>query len=461
MDRGVKMYGWSDLGRSLGATASSVTGRVRAMFTRNDSSWAGVYRGSRVNYRTAAGDPRDNSAFMAVVNWIARNAPDAPLTLSREFPDGHSDKIFPSELSPGRFLRLWENPNRYWSGPLMQMALYTDVYCGGNGYLIKLRGQDDRVRELWWTPSTLIAPWWRPGSNDYITAYRQVVDGQEIFWPVDDVIHVRLGIDPDNPRLGMSPARSLLREIFTDNEAAAFTAALLGNLAVPGVIIAPANTVGASIRGKANVIKDQFKQTFGGDSRGEPMVLTAPTEVKVLSFTPEQMQMRELRKIPEERISAVLGVAAIVAGLGAGLDRSTFSNFGEARRAAYTESIMTLHRLVASTLETQALSDFPDTQGTDESALEIAFDWTKAAAMAEAAGDIHKRSLDALRAGAIMRSQYLRETGRPWTDDDDVYAVANNMIFVPKTKAALPFEKLVAPDPVPTPRPAGPPARED
>lgn len=423
---------WGDVARATGAVFSSASQRVKNLFGAGRRYWSAIYTGSAVNYRTAAGDPMLNSAYVAVVNWIARNAPDAPISLSRVDENGSVDPIGPARTSPGRLLRLWERPNPSIPGPAQTTAVVVDLFTSGNGYIVKVRNDFGMIVQLWWMPECIMEPWWE--GDDFITAYKQTVDGSVFYWRPEDVYHFRLGVDPLNPRKGLSPARSLLREIFTDNEASAFTAALLQNLGVPGVIIAPANTTGASIRGKAGVIKAQFKETFGGDSRGEPMVLTAPTEVKVLSFNPQQMELRDLRKLPEERISAVLGVAAIVAGLGAGLDRSTFSNFGEARRAAYTESIIPLHRNMAATIELTIDDDFPDTGGSLETMLDVFFDWRQASAMQETTGDVHKRALDAATRGLIMRSQYLRETNRPVAQDgtDDVFVVANNIVFLPK-----------------------------
>jgi phage portal protein BeeE len=452
MDRGVKrrppltarsrdMFSgptFGDVSRASAALLTNAGAFTRSLFGRGQRYWQTMYARSRINYRTEAGDPMMNSAYVAVVSWIARNAPDAPLVIERVYgDDARRERIGPGPTSPGRLLRLWERPNDKIPGPVMMAALVCDLYSGGDGYLVKVRNDAGMIVQLWWMPASIMEPWWQ--GDDFITAYKQTVEGTVYYWRPEDVYHFRLGVDPANPRKGRSPAASLLREIFTDNEASAFTAALLRNLGVPGVIIAPANTTGASIRGKAGAIKEQFKDTFGGDARGEPMVLTAPTEVKVLSFNPQQMELRDL--LPEERISAVLGVAAIVAGLGAGLDRSTFSNFGEARRAAYTESITTLHRNIAATIELTIEEDWPDIGGSAETMLDVSFDWTRAAAMQEATGDVHKRSLEAASKGQITRAQYLRETGRPVdpTGLDDVYVIPNNFVTVP-----------VGPPPVPS-----------
>ena len=70
-------------------------------------------------------------------------------------------------------------------------------------------------------------------------------------------------------------------------------------------------------------MKAKIQASFTGDRRGEPLVLGRGVQVQQFGFSPGEMDLKELRRLPEERISGGLGIPAIVAGLGAGLDRST------------------------------------------------------------------------------------------------------------------------------------------
>lgn len=384
-----------------------------------------------IDYMNEIGDPTRNPIVVAVVGWIARNFPEAPLRISRLNPDGSSIRVPPAGAGPGYMLRLLERPNPYYSGVLQWIATIIDLFTRGDAYWVKVRngpGRTARVVELWWVPWWMIRPYWAPDSRRFIDYYIYTVDGVEYRIETWNVVHFRDGIDPMNQRRGLSKLASLFREIFTDDEAANFTAVLLKNFAVPGVILAPSNTGGAMGKADPEAVKKKYMETFGGDERGKVMALSAPTDVKVLSWSPEQMNLRELRRIPEERITAVLGVSAIVAGLGAGLDRSTFTNFGEARRAAYQESIIPLQRLISADLEVQLLVDFAD---IDAEPLDIDFDTSKASALQDALDAVWKRNLDAARAGQIKRSQFKAAIGLPSEDDDEVYLIANNIDVVP------------------------------
>jgi HK97 family phage portal protein len=421
------------LQRPFAAMAQSLAtlGSATIRFMGGTSYSIGVLLGrTKINYHTEIGDPTKNPIVVAVVGWIARNFPEAPVRIRRLSADGSAETILPGGSGPGAVLRLLERPNPYFSGVLQWIATIVDLFTTGDAYWLKIRngpGSEARVVELWWIPKRMLRPYWEPGSGRFIDYYIYTVDAVEYKIPTYNVVHFRDGIDPLNPRCGLSKLASLFREIFTDDEAANFTAVLLKNFAVPGVIISPSNTGGAIGKADPEAVKKKYIETFGGDERGNVMALSAPTDVKVLSWSPEQLNLKELRRIPEERITAVLGVSAIVAGLGAGLDRSTFTNFGEARRAAYQESIVPLQRLIAADLEVQLLDDFAD---IDTDPLDVDFDTSKASALQEALDAVWKRNESAATKGLITRAAFKQATGQPVKPEDEVYIYPNNYLIV-------------------------------
>lgn len=423
--------------RAIANTTSAVVGAVKG-FTLNFAnrvSWGyNLLLGrTRFDYQADVGDATRNSIVESVIGWVARNFPEAPVRVKR-FGSSNIEIITPSDVGPGAMLRLLERPNPYYSGVLLWMATVVDVFATGNGYWVKQRtGSADRVTGLWWVPSWMMEPRWPENdSSVFISHYQYTVDGQQYRVAPEDVIHYRYGIDANNTRKGRSRLASLFREIFTDDEAANMTAALMANLGVPGVIIAPANTAGAQARiTEPEKVKQTFMEKFGGDRRGEPMVMTSATDIKVLSWSPQQMNLRELRRIPEERISAVLGVSAIVAGLGAGLDRSTFSNFAEARKAAYQESIVPLQRLIAAELEVQLLDDFADITTYD-----VDFDLTNVTALQEDWNNVWRRAESAAAKGLITVQDFQRAVGQPVADGPEVYLRPLSSLEVPKERSA-------------------------
>lgn len=406
------------------------------------TNWALLSLGrTRYDYAAHVGDGRGNSAVESVVRWIGRTFPEAPVEVLQQKADGTETPIVGHPM-----LDLLARPNPYYSGELLWRATLADWAAGGYSYWIKRRNAYRAPVELWWAPSWTMKPVWPlDDPTVFISHYEYTVDGNTQEIAVDDVVHFRDGLDPRNPRNGLSPIAALAREVFTDDEAANFTASLLKNMGVPGVIIAPDSDDVDVSEADGKAIKDQYKQAFGGDNRGEPMVMPARTKVSVLSWSPEQMNLRELRRIPEERICAMLGIPAVVVGLGAGLDRSTYSNMAEAREAAYESYIIPTQRLFGADLKSQLLRDFGDTKS-----LRVGFDTSGIRVLQEDENKKWTRVDMAVRGGWIMVSRAKEMVGEKPDDGDNVYLRSSSITPV--------GPDAPEPEPVPTALPAGAPA---
>ena len=364
-----------------------------------------------INYARAAGDVAMSSAVMACVRWVMKNFPEAPAEVLRTTADA-------TEAVPDHpLVLLLQRPNPAYSGLLLWAATVFSLNVNGNAYWIKWRNSArSRVVQLWWEPHFTIRPV-AGAANDtqtFIDHYEVYRRGYWVPIPLADVVHFRDGLDPDNPRLGLSPLAAAMREIFTDQEAAAFTANLLRNMAVPGIVISPASP-DATIADPDDV-KLRFMAKFGGDHRGEPLVLNGAVKVDKLSFTPQELNMREIRFIPEERISALLGLPPGVAGLGAGLARNTFSNYAEAREAAYENNIIPTQRLLAAELDTQLLPDLgnPATE-------RVGFDLSQVRVLQDDQDKLYSRMAIGYNAGFLKRSEARQATGWPVEPGDDEY----------------------------------------
>lgn len=366
---------------------------------------------SNIDFAKEVGDGLRSSTVAAPVQWVGRTFPEAPPKIWREDADGQEERVRDHPM-----LRLLQRPNGFFTGPVMWMATTTDWLVDGNAYWLKVRSGFGDVVELWWTPHWMLQP--RGDERTFITHYEYLVNGEVLRVDPADVVHFRNGIDPDDPRKGSSPLRSVLREVFTDDEAANFTAQLLRNMGVPGVVVSPKQWDGPPPdQAEVNETKSYIKDMFTGDRRGEPLVLGGPTSVEQFGFSPEQLTLKELRRIPEERVTAVLGIPAIVAGLGAGLDRSTFTNMAEAREAAYEAGIIPMQRILAEEIRFQLLAEW---LGGDEIwTTFFGFDLSKVRVLQE---DLYRQQqrLDlAVRGGWAMVAEARRAAGYAVDEDRD------------------------------------------
>lgn len=382
----------------------------RMVFSRT-SRWVLTFGRSLFNYETEAGDPLAASTVAAPVLWFARNFPEAPPAMWEQLEDGQGEE----QVRRHPMLDLLQRPNDFYTGPLLWMATTTDWLVNGNAYWLVVPNRAGTPVELWWTPSWQIEP--KGDESDahvYVRYYEYTVDGEPHRIDPRDVIHFRNGIDAENPRKGSSPLRSVLREVFTDNEAADFTASLLRNMGVPGLLLSPdgSNTIPEE---EARETKEDLKSKFTGDRRGEPIVMTGATKIQQFGFSPEQLLLRELRRIPEERVTAVLGVPAIVAGLGAGLDRSTFTNMAEAREAAYESGLIPGQRFLGEDIRFQLLPLF----GENPFEWRFGFDLTKVRVLQE---DLYRQALRldlAVRGGWAMVKEARRPMGLEVDEERD------------------------------------------
>lgn len=363
-----------------------------------------------------------SAIIMACVNWILRTFPEAPIYLRQRNQDGSWDAHFEHEI-----LTLLDTPNPYYDGLLLQGASVADYTIDGNAYWRKIRSRAGRVVQLWWIPSTIIEPKWGYNNTEYITHYQYSPAGYPENVEPTDIVHFRYGLDPDNIRKGLSPLKSLFREVFTDDEASNMTASLLKNLGVPGIIISPKEGTPGMTSEVGKEIKEWFKDTFTGDKRGEPLVMSGATKVDQFGFNPQQMDLKDLRRLPEERISGVLGVPAIVAGLGAGLARSTFANMQEAREMAYESNIIPSQRVFGSVIKRQLLNEFED----EITAWQVAYDLSEVRVLQEDENKKAERVKNMVLGGFLAVDDAQRETSTPVDETQHIYLRPLQVIEVP------------------------------
>lgn len=382
------------------------------------------------------GDGTGSSTVMAPLLWIVNTFPEAPPALYQQLDNGQEKQVFRHPL-----LRLLDEPNPFYAGTMLWMATLIDWNVDGNAYWIKLRDGTGAVKQLWWAPHWTIAP--RGDENNYITHYVYApngVPGQlssaygQSFDPpdstrldVEDVIHFRFGLDANDSRLGYSPLKSVLREVYTDDEAANMTASLLRNMGVPGLVVSPKS--GSITPEQAQTAKDALIDMFTGDRRGEPWVNIGPTDVQQFGFSPQDLTLRDLRRVPEERVSAVLRVPAIVAGLGAGLDRSTFTNYSEAREAAYEQNIIPSQRTLGEAVRFQLLRDFEP----DPHEWRFGFDLKKVRVLLPAEDQRRRSFIAEFNGGVATRATTMRNLGYEPDPDgaDDVFLQPLHSVLVP------------------------------
>lgn len=377
-----------------------------------------------------------NSAVFACLMAISTAYPEPPLTVFKRDRKGNSEKI---PEHPLQELLNYPSPNGELSMEEMLFWTAWAKHIDGNAYWLKVRsGNNTRgnVVELWPISPTVMRP--KSEGGDWISYYEwQMLPGKRPEQvPVENVIHFRLGLDDKDMRLGLAPLKALLRQIATDDEADKFVAALLKNYAVPGLVVIPGPGTNVS-EDDANRISEKLSRKFGNDNRGNIAVMSKESDIKQFGFSPKDLDMSILHRIPEERISAVMQVPAIVAGLGAGLDRATYANFKEAREMFTEQKLIPQWRADGKKLDTSLKPDF-----TSDPLVYVSHDLTDVRALQEDEDSKYNRLSVAVNKPFMTRNEARSDIGLDPVDSWDE-------------------EDIAKPEPVPAPLQEGNQAQDE
>ena len=302
-----------------------------------------------------------NSAVYACLQVIAAALSEPPLRVYRDV-DGDRTEMADTPLG-----ELLARPNPHMPLSALLEYLSNCLHIDGNAYWRKLRAgnpETGNVVQLWPISPSLLKPMTLKGSDDFISYYRYYRrPGQYEDIAPSNIVHFRKGLRDGDHRLGDGPIKRLAREVSSDEQATRYADRLLGKLAIPGLYASFDKEAPSLTQPQADELKARLSALYGGENVGSVGIGSPGMTIGQLGFSPEQMDMKTLHRVPEERIAAVLGVPAIVAGLGAGLDRSTYSNFSEAREAFTEMKMLPSWRQLGDVLTMSLVPDFHNERG--------------------------------------------------------------------------------------------------
>lgn len=394
---------------------------------------------TRFDYRKEVGDCLDASVVTAPALWVGRALPEAALVVKARKRDGTIE-----EQRDHGMLALIQTPNPFYGDIALWMVTVLCFLIFGNAYWLIVRNSYGKPVELWWVPNWMMEPKWPIDGSAFISHYRYSPGGGTAPDDIDprDVVHFRHGIDPRNMRMGLSPLDGVIREIFIDLESSNFVASLLRNMGVPGVVISPK---GGAMPAPEDVeaTKAWFKQAFGGDNRGGPLVMGAPTDVQPYGFNPQQLNMSEGRDVAEERVCACLGIPAAVVGFGAGLQQTKVgATMKELRQLAWNNGVLPFGRMLADELKRSLLAEFGNATGMD-----VGWDTGEVNALQEDEDKRTDRLNKQLDSGAITVFEYRVALGMEADDSHRYYLRPIAKIEVAEGQRIAPLRPALLPSP--------------
>lgn len=362
------------------------------------------------------GQGLDSNVVMAPVQWIMRTFTQSVPMVERRLA---GRKWQPIDSHPAE--RLLLDPNPFYDGDALAKAEILSFALDGNSYAIKERSALGAVVRLWYVPHWMIEPKWPEDGSAFISHYEyRPVSGMVENIRAEDVIHIRDGLDPRNPRLGLSSVKAALREVMTDEEASAFSAYILANMGVPGGVISPKDVGALPSQADVDAMKEHMQEKFTGKNRGKWLVVGAPTDISQFGFDPNSLQLGPLRDISEERVCAMLGVPAAVVGFGAGLQQTKVgATMRELVRLARVNCIEPMQSTFSRQLSRQLLPDFEP----DPSAVRFTYDNSGVGMFQEDHTDVAKRAVSLYEGGVAKRNESRGMVGLdPDAEDGEGYA---------------------------------------
>lgn len=398
----------------------------------------GSYRGTNIDYKAEAGELSSSSLCMAVWQYLGTALTEAPPIVTAYKKGETKGEIVPEHP----LVELLTEPNPFCDGATLLQAFALDWLFSGDVYWIKVFEKSGLIpSQLWYVPYFMMQP--LADERDlsvFIKEYQYIVEGNRYSYLPEEVVHFKRGINPRDLRRGIGVFDSVLREIYTDNQAANFSATILKNWGiVPFVLSPPKNSKTDSAfkafgdnpeaaREQALRIKTTFMEATTGDNRGAPIVNTIPLEITKLGFSPAELDISALRKIPESRVAAVTGLPAALLQFLVGMEFGTsYASYKEAREQAYESVVAPLLATISSAINKQLMPDFGDPQGRRQ---EFGFDLSKVRVLQDDQDKVFARADKAVMGGWGMVADARSMVGWNSEDSDKVYLRSGSTVAV-------------------------------
>jgi HK97 family phage portal protein len=251
-----------------------------------------------------------------------------------------------AEIVEHPLLDLLARPSPGMTGTDLLEQFYGFLLTAGNAY-IEAAAIGGRLRELHvLRPDRMkVVPgpdgW--PEAFEYTAAGASVRIGGEPVPGVRAVLHMRL-FHPANDHYGLSPIEAAATAVDLHNAASRWNKALLDNSARPsGALVW---TGGQHMTGEQfKRLKEELEASFqGARNAGRPLLLEGGLDWRSMSLSPRDLDFQEARNAAAREIALAIGVPPMLLGIPGD---STYSNYAEANRAFWRQTVLPLVQRLA------------------------------------------------------------------------------------------------------------------
>ena len=276
------------------------------------------------------------------VRMVAESAAAIPLVLTENG----------ARMTDHPVLRLLERPNPGQGGRSFMECVYGHLQLSGNAYLEGAEhDQRGLPRELHCLrPDRMSVV---PGPDGWPMAYDYAVGRQkhrfEMTAEIDPILHLK-AFHPLDDHYGMSPLAAAAASIDVHNAAARWSKALLDNAARPSGAIVFTGKDGGGHLSEAQyqrLLRELEENHQGARNAGRPMLLEGGLDWRPMGYSPQDMEFLQTKNAAARDIALAFGVPPMLLGLPGD---NTYSNYQEANRAFYRQTILPLVRKTANAL---------------------------------------------------------------------------------------------------------------
>lgn len=354
---------------------------------------------------------RRNEVLFACIAKRAAAVAEAPLRMYKRSGPGKQGKLNMTELGKHPIRELIKQPNEAMGEVEFWQA--TQIYLDVAGFCV-WEIEFDRLGyplHLW-----PMRPDWCSflrGEHRPLRAVRYQPWGGLPFVdvPVERLL-VFMEFDPIYPMLkGLSRSSIALRTVSVDNAATDFIKIFFERGAVISGLLKTQQNLNQAEAGR---IRALWREQHGGVAQwGEPAVMGSGVDYQPMQMSFKDMAFDELDGRNEARICQIMETPPILIGARIGLERSTFSNYGEARKAFYEETITPRWRWLQSEIGQQLLPHYDD----DPNTIEAEFDKSDVLALQEDRDAKVNRADMMFKGGWATRDEARDEADLPPVDD--------------------------------------------
>jgi HK97 family phage portal protein len=335
------------------------------------------------------------------------------------------------------FYKLMRRPNGGQDRTTFYWDLVSHVDCTGESYVWKIRNRGGEIIAMQPLPTSWITPEYDSRTNELL--YYGLRKGSsledEIRIRPEDMFIIRYP-NPNDPTGASGPLQAALKDLQIDDARADLLVEMLTNIHFPGAILKSEHRLTAKQKQEA---REKFMDLVGAGKRANPLIADGTINEIELPKPPSDMDWPGTAIQAETRICAAFGVPPIMIHLRSGLEHGTYSNYEQARKAFYQDTMRSLWLLIADALERGLFLD----EGDPET--EIRPDFSDIPEMQEDQDKLHERVRKDWESGLIMLDEARVTIGMAELPD------GNGQVFLKRMGYEFVGEDLEPIIPVPEP----------